>query len=130
MLSQYITLFCGDFNSSSFSNSNLIILIINSLEMCFTLPLVFTVIKLGYTMTYENREAVKTMKQSLQTIWPRYNMHCLFIFFQLLFLHCMIKVLKQMENDLVELRNQLLFNTIFYCVQCLLASSLVLSHSA
>ena len=46
--------------------------------MCFTLPLVFTVIKLGYTMTYENREAVKTMKQSLQTIWPRYNMHCLF----------------------------------------------------
>ena len=47
--------FCGDFNSSSFSYSNLIILLINSLEMCFfTLSsLVFTVIKLGHRITYE-----------------------------------------------------------------------------
>ena len=62
------TLFCGDFNSSRFLYSNVIITLINFLSVCGTFPfLVYTVIKLGHRMTYENCGAVNTAKQSFRT---------------------------------------------------------------
>ena len=53
------TLFCGDFNSSRFSYSNVIIILINYLQVCGTFHLLFyTVIKLEHRRTYRNCEAV------------------------------------------------------------------------
>ena len=55
------TLFCGHFNSTSFSDSNAIILPINHLWVCGTFPLlVCTLINLGHRIIYANRHAVNT----------------------------------------------------------------------
>ena len=58
------TLFCDDFDSSSFSYSNVTNLLISSLQVfgTFTL-LVCTIMKLGHRITYGNREAVNTKKK-------------------------------------------------------------------
>ena len=57
------TLFCGDINSSSFSYSNVIIVLINSLKLRGTFPLlIYTVIKLVHKITYGYREAVNIIR--------------------------------------------------------------------
>ena len=55
------TLFCGDFYNSSFSYSNVKILLINSLQVCGALTLlVCTASKLGYRIAHGNREVKNT----------------------------------------------------------------------
>ena len=59
------------YESSSFSYSNAIMLLINSLQVWGASSfLVFTVIKLGHRITYANCEAVNTTMQSFRTTWP------------------------------------------------------------
>ena len=55
------TLVCGDFYNSSFSYSNVKILLINFLQVCGALTLlVCTVNKLGHRVAYGNREVKNT----------------------------------------------------------------------
>ena len=124
-------LFYGDFNNSRFSNSNVIIIV------CGTFPLlVYTVIISGHRITYGNCETVHTTKQSFRTTWPHYYteyidfldlsqshdtkftdlkyviyIHFFKIFFQLFFLHCMIKNFETNEKKILHLMNRSLYNT-------------------
>ena len=60
------TLFCGHFNNSSFTYSN-VTLLINCLWVCGTFHLrISTIIKLRHKITYGNREAVNTTEQSFR----------------------------------------------------------------
>ena len=81
--------FCGDFNSSRFWNSNVIILLINSLQVCGAFPLlVCTVINLGRRIIYGNCKAVNTTKHSFRTTWPYCNIEFIeFFYFELISSH-------------------------------------------
>ena len=129
------TKFCGDFNGSSFLYLTVIILLINSLQVCGTFPfLVCTVIKLGHKITFGNCKTMNITKQSFWATWSYYNIEFIEVFhFESVFLYLKYiihphsfllsflnsNVFSSLHNKnfgtdekvLVEMMNRLLYNT-------------------